>query len=110
MNFFAENKQSVILTFSLSGLLLLLTVLLYFFVFPPEVPLFYSQARPQDWLAPKPWLFLLPGLSFFLSIIQLFFLRWFKSETEIAKTIGWSTSFFVCLLFLAFIRITFLVI
>lgn len=97
------------MSLALSLFLAVISAILYFFAFPPEIPLLYSLARPQDWLTDKVWIAVLPALGFLFSLGQIPITVWFQQEPEIADTINWSVVFFVSLLCIACIRIAFLV-
>lgn len=50
----------------------------YYIISQPELPLFYTLALSSQVLAPKEWLFLLPSLSFFFSLLHVLIVHWFN--------------------------------
>lgn len=81
----------------------------YFFV-PQEVPLFYSLAQPHQQLAPKIFLFTVPVLSLFLSLINgTILLKLHKYDLLLLQLLSWVTVTFEALLLFALVRIIFIV-
>lgn len=92
---------SFLLTFTLS-----LLVLVVFFNIQPQVPIFYSLALSSQYLAPKEYLFLLPGLSLLITVVHLFIAKWMSdSEPVMRKLFAWSTVGIQALLTIALVRI-----
>ena len=57
-------------------------ILVFWRKLPPEVPLFYSRPWGKEQLA-NPWfLFLIPGLTLVIFLINFSFLRVFKKQFE----------------------------
>ena len=104
-----NNQPTILISIILSSFLLALSVVGYFFVFPQEIPLFYSLAQSQEWLAQKEWIFSLPALAFILTGIEFIALKRFREDLEIGQTIGWCVVVLCALLSIAFLRISFLV-
>lgn len=104
-----NNRLTFIISLSLALLLLALSLLGYFVLFPQEIPIFYSLAQSQEWLSPKEWIFILPTLAFLFTGVQAIYLKRFKEDDEIAQTFGWCIVVLCSLLSIAFLRITFLV-
>lgn len=70
-----KSVQTPITASWIMFLLFLLISIIYFFLSQPELPIFYSVATKQDQLAPKMFLFLLPGISLMINIIHFFILK-----------------------------------
>lgn len=65
---------------------LMLTVILVLWTrLPDEVPLFFSRPWGESRLANKPWLFMLPGLSLMVVVVNLGMGRLYKEYDEIVK-------------------------
>lgn len=106
------NERRVLTLSSLcAAAMALISVYAYFFLLPPQIPLFYSLARPQDQLAPKEWFFLLPLIAVLIAFAQAPFMR-FRDTVEHNTTVRvlvLFSSFSVVLLAITFMRILFLV-
>lgn len=58
----------------------------------PQIPLFYSLSIPEQQLAAKGLIFLLPGLSMLINLIHIVLIRSFnKLDTFILRLFAWST-------------------
>lgn len=87
-------------------LLLMVATSIYFFIGPPEVPLFYSLARPEQQLTPKAFIFILPvvsGLFIFLHVVLIKILH--EYDALLLALFAWVTVIIQVLLTIAFIRI-----
>src|SRR5687768_781612 len=92
---------SYLCTFSLS-----LMVLVSYFQVQPQVPLFYSLARPAQHLAAKEWLFLIPALSGAISFIHLLLINTFHEYDRTLITLfSWTTVAVQVVLSLALLRV-----
>jgi hypothetical protein len=87
-----------------SGLALLTSTL--YFTLPPVIPLFYSLARPEEFLADKAWIFLFPAVSLLISLVHIFLLPTLHVLDEfLMKLFAWGTVIMQLLLVLAAVRI-----
>jgi len=85
---------------------MLLSTLVFFFRVQPQVPIFYSLARPSQHLAPKHWLFLFPALSAIISFSHLIIARVIKHADQLLmKLFAWTTFGIQLVLGLALLRI-----
>ena len=72
----------------------------------PEVPLYYSLARPAQQLAPKEWLLLIPAISAFMSVTHLVIVNIFSDyDPMIIRLFSWTTVILQLTLSLALLRI-----
>ena len=96
------------LLISFSSILGLLTV---YFILQPQVPLYYSLARPEQFLVPKSRLFVFPGLSLLINALHLFSIKFLQHyEQVLVEIFAWITVAIQIFLVLALIRIIMLVI
>jgi hypothetical protein len=96
---------SYLCTFSLS----LLTLVSYFRI-QPQIPLFYSLARPAEHLAAKEWLFLIPAISGAISFIHLLLINVFHDYDRTLITLfSWTTVAIQVVLSLALIRVLWII-
>jgi hypothetical protein len=101
----ANLKSPFRLSFLASCILALAFLILYFRL-PPVVPLFYSLAEPNDYLAPKEWLGVIPALSFLITFFHLILIRMLYHHEKIIPTMfAWATVIIQFLFLLAFVRI-----
>lgn len=85
--------------------MMLITLVMYFRL-QPQVPLFYSLARPAQHLVAKEWLFLLPGISFAISFLHLSIARLAKKTNSLLlKIFAWTTAGIGFILGLSLLRI-----
>lgn len=91
---------------SLISASLTLTALTLFFRLPPQIPLFYSMARPEQYLANREWIFVFPCFSFLVTIGHMVLARivW-KLDEFLLQMFAWITVLVQVLLALAMIRI-----
>ncbi len=83
-----------------------LTIAISFFRIQPQVPLFYSLARPSQHLVSKNWLFLLPLLSLLIGLIHSIIVKLTKySDPLLMKLFAWTTIGAQLMLGLALFRI-----
>ncbi len=98
-------KVPFLLSFLISSVLTLLVLVAYFRV-QPQVPLFYTLARPSQQLVAKEWLFLFPILSFAISLVHLSIARWLYPQTRvIVQLFSWMTVAIQVTLALSLIRV-----
>ncbi len=96
---------SYLCTFSLS-----LLVLVMYFKIQPQVPLFYSLARPAEQLASKEWLFVIPAISGAISFIHLILLNsYLEYDRMILKLFSWSTVALQLVISLGLLRILYII-
>lgn len=97
---------SILISFSLA-----LIVLSVYFIMQPVIPFFYSLAEPNDFLAPKAWLFFFPIFSFFITFFHFTIVRALRHyEHVIQQLFVWFTIVIQILLAAALLRIIFIVI
>jgi hypothetical protein len=70
-------KKPLYLSF-LATLLIIIISGVYYVFSQPEIPLLYTLARPNQALVSKEWLFLLPSISFVLSVLHVFIIHWLR--------------------------------
>jgi hypothetical protein len=87
--------------------LLLLTIsIIFYFLFQPEIPLFYTLANKENQLVPKVFVFLFPAISFTINILHFFILRSLqKFSTVLLRLFAGTTIALQILLGFALIRI-----
>ena len=96
---------SLLISFILS-----LGVLVLFFSMQPQVPLFYSLAQPEDFLADKIWLVLFPAFSIFMTVVHFFVIRFLDHHERIVPILfAWATVVVQVIFAIAFIRIIFII-
>gem|GEM_PF-426688 len=96
---------SYLCTFSLT-----LLVLVMYFKVQPQVPLFYSLARPAEQLAAKEWLFIIPAISGTISFTHLLLINSFlEYDRMILKLFSWSTVGLQVIITLGLLRILFII-
>ncbi len=80
-------KISMIIT-----LVMLVETALFYSRLQPEIPLFYSLADPEQQLAHKPWIFILPAISLLINSLHLILIRVFNQLEELVLNLfTWST-------------------
>ena len=90
----------------LTVITMFLVTLIFFFRIQPQVPLFYSLARPSQHLTSKNWLFLLPVLSLFIGLTHLMIAKIAKHTDQLLmKLFAWTTVGIQLILGLALFRI-----
>ncbi len=98
--------RTALLSMFLISSVQVLIVLINYFNSQPVVPLFYSLARKSQYLVRKEWLFLLPLISYVMTLVHLFILRAMKDyEPLLLKIFAWTTVGFQVILSLALVRI-----
>lgn len=76
----------------------------------PVVPLFYSVSQPEQQLAHKLWIFLLPALAWLITFFHFILLKNLKELSgTIEKLFCWTTVGVVFILGMLLVRIIFLV-
>ena len=99
--------RELILSFAITLLALLLTVVA-FFILPPLVPLWYSLAIPEQRLVPKLFLFLFPIGMFLLTMIHMLIIKRLRSmDATIIKIFSYGTTLVTSLFFVALIHIVY---
>lgn len=84
----------------------LLTVLVAYFRIQPEIPLFYSLARPAEQMAPKIWIFFFPLILAVLTLFHLALIyRYLDYEKLLLQLFAWTTLVMNILLALALVRV-----
>jgi len=102
-------KPTLLISF-LSTFLMSLIVLVSYFRLQPEVPLFYSLARPELHLAAKEWLFILPFISLVISLVHSTIIRLsFNNDLVLLKLFAWSTVGLQLILALSLLRIVLII-
>lgn len=87
-----------------------LVTLIFYFRIQPEVPIFYSLARPVDHLAFKAWLAVFPVGMFVITLIHTAVVNIFKMYDQLLiQLFAWATFVVELLLVLALFRIIYLV-
>lgn len=87
-----------------------LSLLVVYATLQPEIPFFYTRANPVEYLAPKAWLFLLPGLSFGINVLHFGLLHTLRSGHKVLRELFvWATLIIQLLLAVALLRIVWLV-
>lgn len=111
LNFKSEASISPVLrapiftSFTISAIIFIVTIIYYVYA-QPQLPLFYSLARPVERLVPKIWLFILPSTSLFMSILHTFLVQLFREYNQvILRLFIWITVIFQVILLLIFLRI-----
>lgn len=98
-------KRPFLISFLITTVIFLVT-LIFFFRIQPQVPLFYSLARPSQHLTSKYWLFLLPALSLLINITHLMIVSFIKQTDKLLmKLLTWTTVGMQLILGLALFRI-----
>jgi hypothetical protein len=105
------ERRILNLSIACAVLFIAASVYLYFFVLPPQIPMFYSLARPQDQLADKIWIFVFPALAVFMGLVQIPFMRVHQAEEHqtTVRVFSLGSIFLLVLLAIVFTRIIFLV-
>lgn len=99
------KAPSQVLSLSMS-VLCTISAIIFFLVAQPELPLFYTLSSSDQVLAPKEYIFLLPGLSFATLILNFSILYWLNKEKDILFNIfSWSTIVIQVLFLTALVRI-----
>jgi uncharacterized membrane protein len=94
----------------LISLLMLLATAIFYFRLQPQVPLFYSLARPEQYLTSKEWIFILPGLSIIMNLIHFFIAQIAnKTNSLILQIFAWVSVGLEFILGLALLRILFII-
>jgi len=94
----------------ISALIGLISIVFAWNRLPPQVPLWYSKIWGSDRLAATPWLFLLPGSSAIITIINMYVASFLTNEYLVFSQIMSLGSFVISLLStITLIKIIFLV-
>lgn len=92
-------RSHFLVSLGMSCLLILVTTIAYFQL-QPIIPLFYSLPEPNDYLAPKIWIFIFPAVSSIISVGHLLLVPIFRyHDRAILQLFGWLTLLvqFLCL-------------
>ncbi len=102
-------KTPVLICFLFSSLITLM-VLVSIITLQPVVPLFYSLPQPENYLVPKIWLSVFPVLSFSITFVHLLLLKSIRLYEKIIQQLyAWVTVAIQLLLFLALLRILWII-
>lgn len=106
LRFHSGHNQLVVITLSLSIVISLISIALFFFG-PPQIPLWYTLTLPQEQLASREWSLAVAGLAWLIALSSLWFGRQTKLEHEryVAGLSLWSGISLLGLLFVALARI-----
>jgi hypothetical protein len=88
---------------------IILSLVGYFFLLPPNIPLWYSRFRPEDQMANKAFVFMLPGLITFAVILERFLGTTIKQNTLARSILSVGSVACSFILLVALIRILVLV-
>ncbi|HAV15241.1 MAG TPA: hypothetical protein DCX25_02840 [Candidatus Pacebacteria bacterium] len=92
-------------SFLLVGMLFFIVTIAYFFFLPPEIPLFYTLARTQDFIVKSQYIFIFPlfagGVAFFQSQIA----RRIRGQEFLLSILNIATLLTIVLVYIACIRI-----
>lgn len=103
-------RRPFLISFLLSALGTLFTLVVYF-PLQPVVPLFYSLARPEQHLVAKEWIFLLPAISWVISLGHLSLAKLMRNaDLILIKMFVWTTVVMQVVLTIALLRIILIVI
>lgn len=104
--------KSVLWTNLLISLLLLLIAVIFYFKSQPQIPIFYTLPRENQFLAAKEYVFIFPGLSLIMTFLHFLLLQFIKDIIEplLLKIFGWSTICIQLILALALTRIILIII
>lgn len=92
-------------SFFVSAIIFIVTIV-YYLQAQPQLPLFYSLARPSQHLVPKVWLFILPSVSLIINTIHTILVQLFKEYNPvILRLFMWVTVILQLVLLLVFLRI-----
>ncbi len=98
-------KQPLLLCVAFTGLITIVSTIYYFFA-QPEIPLFYSLARPDQAITSKEWIFLFPTIALFITLLHSILISLFKDlEKLVLRLFAWTTLVVQCFLFFALLRI-----
>ena len=119
MKLFSKNNLTLVsqerlfrIPIVISSLLLLIAVVFLFAWqrLPPQLPLFYSLPRGEEQLGSKLSFFLLPLISFFVGIINLFLaMTIFEQYPFASKLLLWTSLAVSFLIGLTFLKIVILI-
>jgi hypothetical protein len=102
-------KTPFLISSFVTGVLFLLA-LTSFFRLQPEIPVFYSLAQKNDFLASKVWVFVFPCLSLTITAAHFLIISILKGvEKIIIQLFAWATVIIQSLLALSLIRIIFII-
>lgn len=84
-------KVPLIISFVIVAILIA-TSTFYFSISQPEIPLFYSLARPEQSLVSNKWIFLLPTIGLTIAGLHMFLLSILNEmSTALLKIFAWLT-------------------
>jgi hypothetical protein len=84
-------RQFFLVSILVTCFLALITTVAYFQL-QPQIPLFYSLAEPNDYLAAKHWIFILPSFSAVVTFLHLLILPTLRNYNRVMNQLfGWLT-------------------
>jgi len=102
-------KNSFTISFVISFIVLVSTIV-FFIISQPEIPLFYSLPRSDQQLVYKLWIFFIPFLSWFISIVHLLIIKLMPDlKVRAAQLFSYSTVVLQIVLLFVFLRIIIIV-
>lgn len=108
-SFFTQIPKQLRTAYLLSLLCVSITALLaliMYTAFPPEIPLFYSLASPEQQVVKKVWVLLIPVIALTIFIVNITYIRFNKNfDTILTQITTWSSTFLLALCLLILIRI-----
>ena len=87
------------------SIILILSIVGYFFLLQPQIPLFYSLARVEDQLTSKLWVFIFPGLGAVSMLVERIFSPILKEEHTALKVLSFGCMLVLLFLCTALIRV-----
>lgn len=82
-------------------------IFLFYSQLPPQVPLFYSQPRGHEQLVSPPFLFLLPGISFLILVVNFLIGRFLAVFPFLKEALSWTAALIAFLAFFTLLKIIF---
>lgn len=104
---FLSSKHTKLLYISLVlSVILALIATIFYFIAPPQIPLFYSLSQPEQQLVQKEGIFILPTVALVSLLTTLALLSYAKNlDSVISTLILWSQIIMQSLLLVVTIRI-----
>lgn len=102
---FSFLKQYSVSFFILNAIVILLSILIYFYL-PPQIPLWHSLALPEQKLTNKEFIAVLPLSILIVTLLHTGILTLYTHIDPQTKKIVWSGTLLVLLIFcIAFIKV-----
>ncbi|GEM_PF-912746 len=102
-------KTPIKFSLAINLIILLITLRSYPFI-QPVIPIFYSLPNPNQHLADKSWLFLLPAISLLMNLIHIYSFKLIESNTQfVIKLFAYSGLTLQAILLLITLRNTLIV-